>query len=135
MLPLKHSHVWRVGGALLLLFVFAAMVTPALGLWPTVSVRSLLHFDKWIHGLTFLVLTLWFSGQYAKRAYWKIAIGLLLFGATIELVQRTLTYRTGDLLDFLANLAGVVAGLAIAFAGVGGWSLKVEGWFATEAAD
>ena len=106
------------------------MVSPALGIFPRVSVRTLLHFDKWLHGGIFFVLTLWYSGQYARHSYWKIALWLLLFGGGIEVIQRFLTYRSGDLMDFLANLAGIVAGLAIAFAGLGGWSQRLERRFA-----
>ncbi len=131
MLPLQYSRAWQVGGAILLLGVFAGMVSPALGIFPSVSIRSLLQFDKWLHGGIFLVLTVWYTGQYARRAYWKIAFGLLLFGGGIEVVQRFLTYRSGDFLDFLANLVGVALGLAIALAGLGGWSQRIERRFAT----
>lgn len=111
----------------LLLVVFAAMIVPA-WLWPGQMQRSIVAFDKWLHGITFAVLALWFSGQYARRAYWQIAIGLALFGGLTELVQRTLIYRSADTADMLANLTGIAAGLVVALAGAGGWSLRVEAW-------
>lgn len=133
MLPLRHVVGWRIASALLLLLVFAAMIVPA-WLWPTQMQRSVAAFDKWLHGITFVVLALWFSGQYARRAYWQIAIGLALFGGATEFVQRTLIYRSADPADMLANLAGIAAGLIVALAGVGGWSLRVETWLSARGA-
>ena len=129
MLPLRHSRRWQVAGALVLALVFAAAVVPALWSWPTVRQTAIFAFDKWLHGATFVVLSLWFSGQYARRSYWRIALGLLLFGIAIELVQRTLSYRTADLQDLYANVVGIVIGLGLATAGIGGWSLRIENWF------
>ena len=85
--------------------------------------------DKWLHAATFLVLAVWFSGQYARHAYWRIALALLAFGIVIELCQRMVTYRTGDLLDLAANAAGIALGLLVAVAGAGGWSMRVENWW------
>ncbi len=128
MLPLRYSRGWRVAGILVLLAVFASTVVPALGLWPSSTIRMLFAFDKWLHGLTFLFLTVWFTGQYARRAYWRVVVGLAMFGLFIEFCQRFLAYRTSDPADVAANLAGITAGLIIALAGLGGWSLRVEAW-------
>ena len=130
MLPLRYSRRWRIAGFLVLLAVFAATVAPALGFWPRSTIRAIFAFDKWLHGLTFLFLTVWFTGQYARRAYWRVVIGLAVFGVFIEFCQRFLTYRSSDPADVAANLAGIAVGLLIAFAGLGGWSLKVEDWLA-----
>ena len=127
MLPLRHVTGWRIAGIILLLVVFGAMVAPV-WLWPGASVQSIIEFDKWIHGAAFLVLSVWFSGQYARAAYWRIAIGLAVFGGFTELVQQTLIYRSADGADMLANLAGIGVGLLVALAGAGGWSLQVEAW-------
>lgn len=128
MLPLRYTRRWQIAGAFVLLAVFAATLTPALGVWPRVNVRALFAFDKWLHGLTFLFLALWFSGQYARNAYWRIGLGLLIFGGFIELCQRFIAYRTADPADMVANITGIAIGLGLAVAGVGGWSLRVESW-------
>jgi VanZ family protein len=73
-------------------------------------------------------MTVWFCGQYSQSAYWRIALGLLAFGVLIEIAQRAVGYRTADLLDLGADLVGIAAGLAIALAGAGGWTPKLEGW-------
>lgn len=134
MLPLRHATGWRIGSLFLLTSVIIVMVMPAPAIAPDIDFQSIPHADKWLHAAVFLVLALWFTGLYAKHSYWKVALGLLLFGGAIELVQRTLAYRTGDLADVLANLLGILAGLAIAVAGIGGWSLRVEERFAAWAA-
>lgn len=128
MLPLRYSHRWRIGGIVLLALVLAGTLLPAISAWPHRTVRFLLGFDKWIHAFMFLFLTLWYSGQYARPAYWRIGAGLIVFGGVIELIQRTLPFRSGDPADMAANVAGIVAGFVLAFAGVGGWSVRVERW-------
>lgn len=133
MLPLRYSRWWLVAGVLVLLAVFAAALAPALSWTP--KLKSGVGADKWLHTGTFLFLGLWFSGQYARRFYWRIALGLLLFGALIELAQRLTTHRTGDFYDLAADVAGIGLGLMIAAAGVGGWSLRLERWLSPAAAE
>ena len=84
------------------------------------------HVDKWLHGIAFVVLAVWFAGQYRPGSYWRIAVGLLAFGVLIEACQRMVTYRSADWLDIAADAAGIAVGLAIAMAGLGGWSLWFE---------
>ena len=86
------------------------------------------HADKWLHGVTFLVLAIWFAGQYRMRSYWRIAAGLMGFGFFVELCQLMISYRTADWIDIGANTAGIIAGLAIALTSLGGWCLRVEAW-------
>lgn len=130
MLPLRYRRAWQVTGAAVLLLVLAGTLLPAMGFWPDLGMRGIIALDKWQHAVTFLFLAVWFSGQYARRAYWRIGLGLLAFGGLIEMIQRSLTYRTADLADLLANVVGITVGLAIALVGMGGWSLRVEGWLA-----
>lgn len=122
MLPLNYPVRWRVAGVLLLLAVMAfAMAPVSNGQDWNVS-------DKWAHGVTFAILTIWYCGQYAPRAYIWIIVGLLMFGALIEYSQSMLTYRTAELADLSADLLGILAGITIALVGFGGWSLRVERW-------
>jgi len=87
-------------------------------------------YDKWMHTLTFVFLAIWFSGHYATRSYWRIGISLLLFGVLIEACQRMVTYRSAEWYDLVADAGGIAVGLAIGAAGVGGWSVRLEEWFA-----
>jgi VanZ family protein len=117
-----------VASLFLLVFVLAAALMPAFWFLDDKS-AALSWFgrhDKWIHGITFLTLSIWFTGIYSKGAYWRIGIGLLVFGMMIEACQRAVSYRTADWIDVSANAAGIILGLVIGAAGIGGWCLRAE---------
>lgn len=132
MLALRYTGRWRAAGLMLLILVLAATLMPAV--WFSTDRQDFIswitNIDKWLHGVTFLFLAIWFSGQYERRAYWRIAVGLLLFGILIELCQRMVAYRTAEWYDLAADIGGIVIGLAVAAFGMGGWSLRAEGWIA-----
>lgn len=132
MLPLRYTRRWQLAGLLLLLSVLAATLMPAGWLWPDLPGPTLFAADKWLHGLTFLFLAVWFSGQYSRHAYWRVGVGLFAFGILIELLQSTVAYRTAEFMDVVADTAGLVTGLAIAAAGPGGWSQRFEDRFALQ---
>jgi VanZ family protein len=131
MLPLRHARRWRAASIMLLVGVLAATLMPAVWFWDDkpAFIRWFVHVDKWLHAVTFVALAIWFSGQYRSGSYWRIAVGLLLFGVLIEVCQRMVTYRSAEWFDLVADAAGIVVGLIFAWAGLGGWSLKVESWF------
>ena len=128
MLPLRYVGHWRIAGFMLLAIVLLASMMPAAWEWPDRKelVNWLAHADKWLHGMAFAALAVWFAGQYHRRSYWRIAVGLLAFGGLIEVCQRMVTYRSSEWLDLAANAAGITVGLAAALAGLGGWSLWLE---------
>ena len=128
MLSLRYARRWQVASLTLLLLVLAATLMPAVWFWDD-RFKAMSWFDgvdKWFHGVTFLVLSVWFTGLYRKRSYWKIGIGLLLFGLIIEACQRMVTYRSAEWLDVWADAAGIILGLVIGAVGIGGWCLRVE---------
>ena len=131
MLPLRHSALWRYAGWGLLGIVFALALLPPAWLWPDgVGVSGWLPAsDKWAHGVTFAALAGWFCGQYARRDYVRIGTGLVLFGAVIEVCQGLAGYRSMDVLDLAADVAGVVVGLLVAGRWCAGWSADVETWW------
>ena len=126
MLELRYPGRWQTAGAVLLLAVLCATVMPDLGWWPDSPRPSVPNTDKIAHFVVFCGLALWFSGQYARQRFWRIGIGLLAYGALIELVQSMLSYRSAEWLDLVADGLGIVVGLVIAMAGVAGWSVRVE---------
>jgi len=81
-----------------------------------------------MHIVAFTFLAAWFSGQYERKSYWRIALGLIAFGVLIELVQNTINYRTSEWMDLVGDVIGISAGLIIAVLGVGGWSKRLEEW-------
>ena len=137
MLPLRYALRWQVASAALLLLVLASAMMPAIWLWPDRGqvMNWLDNLDKWAHVLAFVFLAVWFAGQYRRSAYWRIAVGLLGFGALIEICQRSVGYRSAEWLDLGADVVGIVIGLAIGLAGAGGWSQRFESWYMARAAD
>ena len=104
--------------------------------WPWPDRDSLYNWfdaiDKPTHAIVFAFLAVWFAGQYRPRSYWRIALGLLMFGLLIELCQRMLVYRSAEWLDVAADVVGIIGGLLIAAAGLGGWCQRVEARYMTE---
>jgi VanZ family protein len=128
MLPLRHTRRWQTASLFILFIVLVAALMPAFWYWDD-NTKALLWFrniDKVLHVATFLGLAVWFSGLYRKGSYWKIAVGLLAFGLMIEVCQRAVGYRSAEWADVFADATGIVLGLMIALAGIGGWCLRVE---------
>lgn len=134
MLPLRYPREWHVASVVLLLVVLLAALMPTFWSYPDRGSFRLWfgEFDKWLHGITFALLAVWFAGQYRRQAYWRIAVGLVAFGMFIEVCQRLVGYRTADWVDVAADCGGIVTGLIVGASGIGGWALQVESWFARE---
>lgn len=137
MLPLRYALRWQALSAALLLLVLAGTLMPAIWFWPDrVKVLGWLdNLDKWAHLLTFAFLAVWFTGLYSRRAYWRIAAGLVGFGVLIEVCQRAVGYRSAEWLDLGADVVGIMVGLAIGLAGAGGWSQRFEDRYLARGAD
>lgn len=136
MLPLQYARLWRVLSTLLLVAVLAAALAPSS--WFDTRAQALswfAHADKWLHATTFLGLTLWFSGLVAHRAWWRMVLGLSLFGLVIEGCQLLVGYRVADWIDMGANTLGILIGMAFAAAGIGGWGLRLEHWYSRRIAN
>lgn len=131
MLPLRHAKRWRIASVVLLIAVLFATLMPAVWFIDN-RVQALSWFrgvDKWLHGIVFFTLALWFAGMVRRNAYWRVAIGLLAFGIGIEICQRMVGYRSAEWYDVAADAAGIVIGLIVALAGAGGWCLHFENRF------
>jgi len=125
-IELRYAWRWQVAGILLLVFVLVAALVPKM---PFDELAAQFNIsDKVMHIVAFAVLAIWFSGQYERRSYWRIALGLLGFGVIIELVQATVSYRTSEWMDLGGDAIGITAGLIVAALGIGGWSVAVEDW-------
>ena len=128
MLPLRYVRRWQIASLFFLAFVLVAALMPFI--WFLDDKTGVLSWfarnDKWVHGITFLTLSIWFTGLFHKKSYWQIGIGLLIFGLLIEACQRMLIYRTAEWTDVGANTAGIILGLAIGASGIGGWCLRAE---------
>ena len=124
MIALRYPWRWQLAGFLLLVFVMIAALVPKLP-FHELALQFRIS-DKVMHIGAFAFLAVWFSGQYEKRSYWRIALGLIAFGILIELVQSTVSYRTAEWMDLIGDAAGIAIGLLIGVLGAGGWSMRVE---------
>lgn len=75
--------------------------------------RSLFGLDKIDHFMAFMVLAFVAAQAFPTRRLWLIGLGLAAYGGAIEVVQRFVG-RSMDLLDFAADVAGILVGLTLA---------------------
>ena len=123
MLPLRYAWLWLGGGLVLVLGVSLGSVLPqqAVRMLDSLDVP-----DKLLHATSYCILMLWFSGMYRRRYYWLLVLVLLALGFALELAQRMLGYRSFEMLDMAANLAGIGVGAVAAAIWLGGWCERVE---------
>lgn len=90
----------------------ALAATLVLSLLPPSGIPQVLSFwDKAQHALGFAVLA-WLAAASGLR--WRnIALGLLVWGALIEVLQSLTTWRQGDVWDWVADAIGIAFGLAL----------------------
>lgn len=131
MLPLRYPRLWRFADILILVLVLASAMAPEMWPWGRRSGPFPVS-DKVMHGLTFAFLALWYTGQYSRRSYAKLAVGLIGFGVLIELCQLMVSYRSAEWGDLLADSIGVAVGMTIALTVTGGWSQAVERRFSSQ---
>lgn len=98
----------------------------ALGLVPSLPGIAVSHADKAAHFLQFFVLTVWFGGLYSGRAQLLAAVGLIVLGIAIEFAQGLSMFRTFDVGDIAANIAGTLAGLVAVRTVLADWCARVE---------
>ena len=123
MLPLAHVRAWFASSVLVVAVVIVASLVPG-STGPDTG-----QLDKLGHFLAYAALAAWFGGIFARGSYVAIALGLTLLGIGLEVLQERLaTNRTGDPIDVAANVAGVLAGLALSWWRTGGWALRMEAW-------
>jgi VanZ family protein len=124
LLSLRHPRLWLVSGWILVVLLVIASIVPSRDL-PSLGGIS----DKTEHALGYAVLALWFAGIYPRTRYPLIGVGLLVMGIVIEGVQGAMQVgRQADLRDVYANTIGIVCGLVLALAWLGGWAQRVEAW-------
>lgn len=118
---LRFARFWLVFGWISVIAALIVCILPA----RMVEVPGVN--DKFEHALGYVLLTLWFCGIYPRRKYWAIALGYLLFGILIELLQGAMNWgRHADIHDVYADAAGIAIGLIIALTPVGRWPKWIE---------
>ena len=96
------------------IFVCCIVFTTIMALIPIEDVPNPFNlWDKAQHALTFIVLTITGCLAYPQKTK-VVDIGLILYGASIEIMQCTwTTTRVGEISDLLADIVGVGIGFII----------------------
>jgi VanZ family protein len=96
------TRLWRAFGWAGVAATLVLSLTP-----PTLGPDT--HFDKLVHLTGYGVLMFWWAQLVTERR-WTLALSVVLFGISIELLQGLTPDRMPDTLDALANSAGVLLG-------------------------
>ena len=101
-LVIRHrARLW------LLLGVFWLFLLTLVSLLPTPDTAIEVN-DKLSHFIAWLLLTSWFSLLIKQRGnLLLLVLGLLAYGAFIEVLQSLTSYRFAEWADLVANLAGI----------------------------
>ncbi len=118
---LRHPRFWLLGGLGIVLVIAILCLLPSNEI-PQVNVS-----DKIKHVAAFVLLTFWFAGIVSRQGYLRVALALVAYGALIEILQGSMHLgREAEVLDFVADAAGVVLGLVLALTPLGRWALWLE---------
>lgn len=105
----RPAHEWRHK---IFVYYVVVMVLVFLLPVPTTPLAEARHVDKLVHFGIFLVFALLFYIDREWGVWWTFLISVAVAGG-IELVQRTLPYREGNWLDFVAGAAGAGLGAVL----------------------
>jgi VanZ family protein len=118
---LRLGPYWWAGGIVLALAILLGSLAAPSSLAP-------MHLgDKIQHFAGYGALSFWFAGLLERDRYPVLAVLLMAFGLAIEGMQYVMGLgRLADWRDIVANSAGIVTALALAYAGLGAWMFYVE---------
>ena len=123
MLSLPHGRLLLTIGWILIVATIVGSLGPSL---PQMGVRMS---DKFLHFLGYFGLTLWFAGLYPRSRLWVIGLAFFCLGASLEVMQGTLTRnREMDVHDLMMNTLGIATAVAVALLGLREWATRLEGW-------
>jgi hypothetical protein len=120
LLPLRFPKVWST-----LAWLMTAIVVVG-SLMPGHVVASFSVRDKVLHAGSYFVLMVCFAGIYRRGLYPVVAVVLLALGLGLDVLQLLTETRSFDWYDVAANCAGIVAGLVLSWALIGGWCQRLE---------
>jgi len=122
-LPLRYPYVWLALGWMLVMGVVLGSLLPG----PIIQEITPTMNDKVEHFSAYFVLMMWFGGLYPRAKHLRVAGGLLLLGALLDVLQGVATTtRDFELLDIVADAVGISVGLAFSFWLFEGWCQRLE---------
>ncbi len=96
-------------GWLMVLLVIALSLVKINAVMPPIK-----NADKLGHFIAYLALMTWFGWLYTKPLTRNLyAIGFIVMGGVLEVLQSMTSYRTADIEDFHVNTIGVIAGFVL----------------------
>lgn len=122
MQPLRFGPLWLALGVAGLIAGLAVALRPSGG-----GVLFLLG-DKVAHAAAFAGFAVWFGGLVEPRRMWQVALGLLAYGAAVEVFQSLTPYREADSRDLAADIGGILLGWSLCAAGLRHWCRQLEQW-------
>lgn len=111
-LPDDRRRRLRITWVFSILLVIAGSLAPATS-GPMEVVSRLPVSDKVLHFTGYGILAILPALHEPWRTLWRVSVGVVLLGVLLEFGQRYSPGRTFEVADMLANLAGVLCGLAI----------------------
>lgn len=118
---LRFPRLWFCAG-----LVIAAVIA-ATSLVPSRDLPNLRFSDKLEHALAYFVLAFWMASVIVRRDFLMLGIVLLAFGGAIELAQGWMGLgRQADVMDLLADAAGIIVGVLLAMTPPGRWAEWLE---------
>jgi VanZ family protein len=123
MRSLKYTRLWLTIGWLLVLAVVWVSLVPR-------EPELVKHLgDKLSHAVAYFVLMAWFVQIYRPtRMLGLLAVGFVILGITLELLQGLLATRIADAGDVFADAVGVAVGMAIAATPLADLLVRLERW-------
>jgi VanZ family protein len=118
---LRYPRFWMLCGFGIVFGILSLCLLPSDDV-PQVNVS-----DKLEHVAAFVLLAFWFGSIVSRRAYLRLALALVAYGALIEVLQGTMHLgREPELLDIVADAAGIMPGLLLALTPLGRWAFWLE---------
>jgi VanZ family protein len=116
---LRFKPVWLLVSGFMILTVMLVSLMP-------IPQGGAIPNDKLMHLLTYLALGLWFGSLYTRDRFVFVGIVLAVFGLLIECLQHGTSYRSFELADLLADMAGTAIGLLLACTSLGSMLVLLE---------
>ncbi len=119
MLPLRFPRLWAAVAWFGVALGIGLTVLPAGSVPVAVGGPSQ-------HLTGYFILTSWFAGIYPRARYPLIGVAIFLFGCSMECLQFLSPTRHPRVADALVNGVAIGVAIAAAYAGLGGWAVRVE---------
>ena len=104
-MKIKRNYLLTIGWLLVAFVIFLSLMPLS------VQLSDIKSGDKWGHFIAYFTITTWFCWLYQKKWVKNLyAIGFIIMGGVLEVLQHLSGIRTLDVNDFHMNTLGVIVG-------------------------